>query len=499
MLFSSDTLSGSCETRQGSKRTYSYSGSRGCILSLTLSLAVLTLLVALTHAHLPRMRFHVIGVGSIGSLLSYHLRRALPPQHQISLIVRRVNNHTEPPPNTPKRITIECNGLKASLKGFDVEYANPLLEDVYDLLRQKKQAAMQRMQDLADAAAANPQDQVPSWIQQAIGSSPMEDRRRATQIDSLFVATKATAVLRAIEECKDRLHRGTTIVLLQNGMGIHEAVVDRLFPNPESRPNIIIASTTHGAWKKAENTTAHHVVHAGIGALQFGIVADARMHPRDYERSFWDPPPPPKDSTTIAPPVQLSLDDIESRAETDNPFSPSPYRTLRATIAALQSLSDLNTSWIPMAEMQIVLRQKLVVNSCINPITALLDCRNGELLTSRHAQALIRAVCKEAGHVYRKLTTEDDFKFGTRTTHGGLDQLSGARLEDEVHRVARKTSANYSSMLIDMRKGGLLEVDYMNGYLGQLGRAYKVPTPTINALKSLVELKASMRTNTRAV
>ena len=466
---------------------------------ITLSLTVLTFLAALAHAHLPRMRFHVIGVGSIGSLLSYHLRRALPSQHQISLIVRRVNSHTEPPPNIPKRITIECNGLKASLNGFDIEYANPLMQDVYDLLRQKRQTNLQRMQDIADAAAANPQDQVPGWIRQAARSLPVDDRPRPTQIDSLFVATKATAVVRAIEECKDRLHSGTTIVLLQNGMGIYEAIVDRLFPNRESRPNFIIASTTHGVWKKTETTTAHHIVHAGIGALQFGVVADARMHPRDYERSFWEPLPPPKDSTTPAPPAHLSLDDIESRAETDNPFSPSPYRTLRATIAALQSLSDLNTSWVPMAEMQIVLRQKLVTNSCINPITALLDCRNGELLTSRHAQALIRAVCKEAGYLYRKLTTESDFKFGTRTTHGGLDRLSGASLEDEVHRVAKKTSANYSSMLVDMRQGGLLEVDYMNGYLERLGRVNKVPTPTINALRNMVELKASMRRNARAV
>ena len=445
------------------------------------------------------MRFHVIGIGSIGSLLSYHLRRALPPQHRISLIVRRVNNYTDPPPNTPKRITIECNGLKASLDGFDVEYADPLMQDVYDLLRQKKQANMQRMQDLADAAAANPHDQAPGWIQRAVHSLPVDDRPHPAQIDALFVTTKATAVVRAIEQCKDRLHSGTTIVLLQNGMGIYEAVVDRLFPNPESRPNFIIASTTHGAWKKTETTAAHHVVHAGVGSLQFGIVADARMHPRDFERSFWEPPAPPKDSNTTPPPAQLSLDDIESRAETDNPFSRSHYRTLRATIAALQSLSDLDTSWVPMAEMQIVLRQKLVVNSCINPITALLDCRNGELLTSRPAQALIRAACKEAGYVYRKLITEDDFKFGTRTTHGGLDRLSGARLEDEVHKVARRTSANYSSMLVDMQQGGLLETDYMNRYLGQLGRLYKVPTPTIDALKNMVEFKASMRTNTRAV
>jgi 2-dehydropantoate 2-reductase len=444
------------------------------------------------------MRFHVIGIGSIGSLVSYHLRRALAPQHQISLIVRRVNNHIEPPPQTPKRITIECNGLKASVDGFEVEYANPLMQDIYDLLRQQRQANIQRMQDLADVAAANPQDQAPSWIRRTISSLPVEGRR-PTQIDSLIVATKATAVVRAIEECKDRLHSGTTIVLLQNGMGVYEDVVDRLFPNPESRPNFIIASTTHGAWKKTEITTAHHVVHAGIGTFQFGIVADPRMHPRDYERSFWEPRPPTKDCNTTAPQARLSLDDVESRAETDNPFSASPYRTLRATIAALQSLSDLDTSWVPVAEMQIVLRQKLVVNSCINPITAMLECRNGELVTSRPAHALIRAVCKEAGNVYRKLTTEDDFKFGMRTTHGGLDRLSGARLEDEVHRVAKKTSANYSSMLVDMRQGGLLEIDYMNGHLGQLGRAYKVPTPTIDALKNMVELKAAMRRNTRAV
>src|SRR5258708_23725880 len=80
-----------------------------CALLMQLSLTVLTPFAVLAHAYLPRMRFHVIGIGSIGSLVSYHLRRTLLPQHQISLIIRRVNNHTEPPPNTPKRITIECN------------------------------------------------------------------------------------------------------------------------------------------------------------------------------------------------------------------------------------------------------------------------------------------------------------------------------------------------------------------------------------------------------
>ena len=44
-----------------------------------------------------------------------------------------------------------------------------------------------------------------------------------------------------------------------------------------------------------------------------------------------------------------------------------------------------------------------------------------------------------------------------------------------------------------------MEVDYIHGYLGQLGRAYKVPTPTIDVVKSMVELKASIRRNTRAV
>ena len=43
----------------------------------------------------------------------------------------------------------------------------------------------------------------------------------------------------------------------------------------------------------------------------------------------------------------------------------------------------------------------------------------------------------------------------------------------------------------------LLEVGYMNGYLGQLGKLSKVPMPTIDALKNMVESKVSMRTNTR--
>jgi 2-dehydropantoate 2-reductase len=54
----------------------------------------------------------------------------------------------------------------------------------------------------------------------------------------------------------------------------------------------------------------------------------------------------------------------------------------------------------------------------------------------------------------------------------------------------------HSPMLLDIIKGRETEVEYLNGYIRQLGQAYHVPTPHSNTLYDLVKLKEKVTPTT---
>jgi len=59
-------------------------------------------------------------------------------------------------------------------------------------------------------------------------------------------------------------------------------------------------------------------------------------------------------------------------------------------------------------------------------------------------------------------------------------------------RVAELTKGNISSMLQDVRRGRETEIEFINGYLENLGREHRIETPAISMLRNLVELKYFM-------
>jgi 2-dehydropantoate 2-reductase len=422
------------------------------------------------------MRFHVLGVGSIGTLVAHHLRRAIPENDKLSLIIRKGRTGFKPD-DSPRSLVVEFEGIRSQVRGgFQTEYAEPQSEATFQLVQSNKyQRSRNQTQNVQDKEKG------------------LDTDEKGGPIESLIVATKATRTLQAIRQCGGRITPNSTIVFLQNGMGLYESVVENLFPYAESRPNIILATTTHGAWKKRDITTSHHVVHAGNGDLHFAIVPDSRSEPRDFEKSFWNASP-----TTPVQQRMLSLGDIEDDPPSARTADDPKYISLRKTVAALLSL-DLNTNWIPMAQLQIKLRQKLAINSSINPLTALVGCRNGDLLGSAYSKGIIQSICQEASNVFREATFQSDGSNGEslfgggNAAAGGLQALSAGVLESETFRVIKKTGANYSSMVLDMERGQALEIDYMNGYLSRMGTAYQVPTLTVDALRRAVLLKASLR------
>jgi 2-dehydropantoate 2-reductase len=114
---------------------------------------------------------------------------------------------------------------------------------------------------------------------------------------------------------------------------------------------------------------------------------------------------------------------------------------------------------------------KLVINAAINPLTALLRVRNGELLARPAAREIMAEIASEA----------------TAVAAGRGIRLPYAEPIHAVEDVARATAANNSSMLQDVISGRQTEIEAINGAIVREGELIGVPTPINRILWKLVK------------
>ncbi|KAG6814133.1 hypothetical protein H0H92_002128 [Tricholoma furcatifolium] len=396
------------------------------------------------------MRIHVLGLGPIGHLVSFHLRRALPSHHSITL-VHRSQRQANAALALGGVIHIEKNGIVRTAEGFGSE--------IFEA-------------DSPSTLSAPPNTR-------AAGAEP---------IDSLLITTKANSVVSAIRRLLPRLSENSTIVLMHNGMGVYEELVHEIFRNPQHRPHFILSSNTHGAFRKDDGK---HFVHAGVGSIVFGVVPDPRGH--NFEAGFNDTSLPPTER-------RLRLSDIIP-PETDP--QKQRYVSLRDTMAALLLMEPLHVSWRPMSEVQTIMRRKLVANAVINPLTALMGCRNGDIFTTSASKSILQKVCQEASQAFAAEFSSESKAWLAKLAAQGVDikdvtvdrfprELRPRSLREEVERVAEMTKGNISSTLADVRRGRKTEVEYINGYLLKLGSTYHIKMPATTTLLDLVKMRSAI-------
>ncbi|MGA1822160.1 MAG: ketopantoate reductase family protein [Thermoplasmatota archaeon] len=90
---------------------------------------------------------------------------------------------------------------------------------------------------------------------------------------------------------------------------------------------------------------------------------------------------------------------------------------------------------------------KTIINSAINPLTAITRERNGILIDNQEIRDIAVNIIKEGVHVAREYGME----------------ISEEEMMDRTFKVAERTSANISSMLQDIMRGRRTEVDSING------------------------------------
>lgn len=114
---------------------------------------------------------------------------------------------------------------------------------------------------------------------------------------------------------------------------------------------------------------------------------------------------------------------------------------------------------------------KLVINAAINPLTALLKVKNGELLERPTARALLGALAREAAQAAQAENIALPF----------ADPVAA------VEEVARKTAANHSSMLQDVLRGAPTEIDAICGAVMQTAEKHGGDAPVNRTCWQLVK------------
>ena len=122
-------------------------------------------------------------------------------------------------------------------------------------------------------------------------------------------------------------------------------------------------------------------------------------------------------------------------------------------------------------EIEPLIWGKLAVNAAINPLTAILDVPNGDLLNSRSSQKLMEMAAIEVEKVAKATGIQLPF-----------ENVVGA-----VEEVVQRTARNYSSMLQDMRRGAPTEIEAINGAVVRAAEKAGLSAPVNQTLYSIVK------------
>eukprot|EP00980_Cylindrotheca_fusiformis_P010795 scaffold2442_cov146-Cylindrotheca_fusiformis.AAC.10 len=116
---------------------------------------------------------------------------------------------------------------------------------------------------------------------------------------------------------------------------------------------------------------------------------------------------------------------------------------------------------LPSKEMNQMLWRKLAANCVINPLTALYQCSNGELLMEPAFPQILQEIVKEVVLVANSSGNVFDSKDANETEE---------ELTSFVYQVIRDTEENKSSMYQDVvMKKQKSEIDHLNGYIVKKG------------------------------
>jgi len=363
------------------------------------------------------MTIHILGAGSIGLLYASYMRIVSPKRLPICLLLQR---HHEAKVNCYSDFNLQSRSAKAS-------------QEITKLMPQEQK-------DINQFVWVHLRDKQGKLHVQDIPCEIIGDCSLHQDISNLLLTTKAPQAVEALESVFHRFKDHVNILVMTNGsLAVVDEIRSSLTRNGmENNIKIISACSTHGAMRSTKD-------------LVFGEYLTSGMD------SF---------SVTHTGAGQTFIEEKED--------------VTRALYDAWKE-SALNPCLVSSEDMYVINWKKLAANCAINPLTALLHCRNGELLSERvrrlsyedtaeltdltyHRPEIFYRLIREVSDV--AVAESEKMRIGKEHKR----QLQYDELVEFVESVVRQTSENKSSMLQDvLGKQYPTEINYLNGFISRLG------------------------------
>jgi 2-dehydropantoate 2-reductase len=160
-------------------------------------------------------------------------------------------------------------------------------------------------------------------------------------------------------------------------------------------------------------------------------------------------------------------------------FAPVNKSLLKALDEDLNA-ADIPTSLASKDEIHSATWDKVITNSALNPLGAILEVTYGKLRDDPETMDIMRHVIIEAFAVMKAM--------GVRPPFETVDDFYKPFMERLMH-----GTDHHPSMLQDIMKGRITEIDTLNGAISRYGKEVGVPTPYNDLITALVKFKEKPR------
>ncbi|KAK3500746.1 ketopantoate reductase PanE/ApbA-domain-containing protein [Neurospora crassa] len=275
-------------------------------------------------------------------------------------------------------------------------------------------------------------------------------KQKDEHISNLIVTVPAGHTVEALGQIKHRLDHNSTIVLIQEGLGVAEAICKAYFPIESQRPVFILGHMTTGL---------------GLGdeTFEFGEVRPGRLYLTVYT--------PQSDNIGPAAPVVIKK------------HPPTLYQRRGShLIKLLTSIPDLNATGHRTDDFLQLKLPAVAFRAVADPLATILDSTYDKIPENPHARQLMDKLLSEVADVVSHLP---ELK--------GLEQFRVANtlpfMRSEVfHRLKRKGTSD-SPMRRLTARGLDTDIGYVTGYFVMRGKTLGLSVNALDSIWSAVKAK----------
>lgn len=269
----------------------------------------------------------------------------------------------------------------------------------------------------------------------------------AGRIDQLLVTIPCANTVHAITQIRDRIDHNTTICLIQEGLGVVEALNATVFRDVATRPHYVLGTLTHqlGYSKKGYTLSEMKPGHLALTAF-------------DGKTSF--------EHMTCHPPIERQVREsyLLQLLTLDPELRAGGYR------------------------YSTFLRRKLpemVFRSTVDTIVATLGISYDQILINSYANYLHNQLIKEIGNVVVALPE-------ARNEPALLEYVESGKMSRHCKLRLKKSAKQRSRMANQVGKGLETEIDFLNGYFVRRGKALGIKSPSNDMIIGMLKAKQTL-------